>query len=409
MSFTEQFVFKFELSTEPDYLTIASFLPGIINRFTITDSIFNYFPYMELVMNDEASMFTEDFFFSEFLDLKLKFTSQNDKDKIIHNFFWSEHQMNYPMSNQLISGVTLIPGLSNFKKQDSVKSDSYYNNISNIVQEIMNKYSYPNNAKKIITSDTSNFDYHYQVNEYDYKFIQRLCDQAYSPKNTDSPFYTFINARGEFYFISVQDLIDKKPKTTLYYGIDKDKSTEIEKKYSQNIINSYTYQFLGVPNNIDDYNKTVFKIDSSGKYDSKEITLKDKKQKLGFNKLSIRNEYLTKTRDIVNFGIVDDIKQESMFKGWVNRQFINSVSFPYRLKVELKNLNLDLCSGDCIETHFYSSNSNRNNQFIELSGKWIILEAGHGFNGDGQAGTSITLGKPSLDIFKKHKFYKDFI
>jgi len=106
---------------------------------------------------------------------------------------------------------------------------------------------------------------------------------------------------------------------------------------------------------------------------------------------------------------VDDIKQESMFKGWVNRQFINSVSFPYRMKVELKNLNLDLCSGDCIETHFYSSNSNRNNQFIELSGKWIILEAGHGFNGDGQAGTSITLGKPSLDIFKKHKFYKDFI
>ena len=38
--------------------------------------------------------------------------------------------MNYPMSNQLISGVTLIPGLSNFKKQDSVKSNSYYNNIS---------------------------------------------------------------------------------------------------------------------------------------------------------------------------------------------------------------------------------------------------------------------------------------
>lgn len=409
MSFTEQFIFKFELSTEPDYLSIASFLPGIINRFTITDSIFNYFPYMELVMNDEASVFTEDFFFTEFLDLKLKFTSQNDVDKIIHNYFWSEHQMNYPMSNQLISGVTLIPGLSNFKKQDEVKSNSYYNDISVIVNQIMRKYSFPNNIQKLNISETSNFDYHYQVNEHDYQFIQRLCDQAYSPVNTNSPFYTFINSRGEFYFQSVQDLIDQKPKTTLYYGFDDNKTTELERKYNPNMIDSYTYQFLGVPNNIDDYNKTVFKTDNSGKYVSKEITLKDKKQKLGFNKLSVRNEYLSKTREIINFGIVDDIRQESMFKGWVNRQFINSVSFPYRMKIQLKTLNLSLCSGDCIETNFYSSNSNRNNQFTEFSGKWVILEAGHGFNGDGEAGTSITIGKPSLDIFKKHKFYKDFI
>ena len=195
----------------------------------------------------------------------------------------------------------------------------------------------------------------------------------------------------------------------MYYGYDDNQTTETEKKYSQNVIDNYTYQFLGVPNSLDDYNKTIYKVNNSGSYDSKEVTIEDKKQKLGFNKLSIRNEYIKKTRDNINFGIVDDIRQESMFKGWVNRQFINSVSFPYRMKIQLKNLNLSLCSGDCIETNFYSSNSKRGNRFTELSGKWIILETGHGFDANGEAGTSLTIGKPSLDIFKKHKFYKDFI
>lgn len=409
MSYLEQFNFDFELKSNPDYLNIQGFLPGITNKFIVTDSIFNHFPYMELVLNDDVSLFTENYFFTEFLDFTLKFVSKNEKDKIIHDFYWSEHQMNYPMSNQLITGVTLIPGMSCFRKQDFAKSNSYKNDISTIVKEIMNKYSFPNNTKKLNVSSTSNFDFHYQVNEYDFQFIQRLCDQAYSPVNVNSPFYTFINLRGEFFFQSVQDMIDKKPKTTLFYGYDNNETSEVEKKHNPNMINGYTYQFLGVPNNLDDYKKTIYKTDSSGSYVSKEITLKDKKQKLGFNKLSIRSQDTSKVREVLNFGIVDDPQQESMFKGWVNRQFINSVSFPYRMKVDLKSLNLSLTSGDCIETNFYSASSNRNNQFTELSGKWIVLESGHGFDGNGQAGTALTLGKPSLDIFKKHKFYKDFI
>lgn len=405
----EQFIFKFELKTNPEYMTIDGFVPGILNRFTVTDSIINYFPYMELVINDDASLFTEDYFFTEFLDLLIKFDSINDIDKIRHNFYWSEHQMNYPNSREIITGVTIIPGLSNFKKQDEVKSNSYYNNISTIVRQIMSKYSYPDNNQKLNISETSNFDYHYQGNEYDYQFIIKLADQAYSPKNVTSPFYTFINLRGEFFFQSVQDMIDQKPKQTLFFGDDNGESNEVEKKYLNNIINTYTYQYLGVPNNIKDYHKSIYKVNSSGEYVNKSYKIKDQKQKLGFNKLSIRNQDLTKVRETVNFGIVDSPIQESMYKGWVNRLFINSVSFPYRLKVQLRNLNLALCSGDCIETSFVSANPSRNNKFGELSGKWIILESGHGFDANGQAATSLTLGKPTLDIFKKHKFYSDFI
>lgn len=405
----EQFEFKFELKTKPEYLTIQTFLPGIINRFLVIDSLINYFPYMELVINDDASLFTEDYFFTEFLDILIKFDSINGVDKIRHNFYWSEHQMNSPTSTELITGVTLIPGLSNFKKQDEVKSNSYYNNISTIVRQIMNKYEFPENRMKLNISETSNFDYHYQGNEYDYEFIQKLCDQAYSPTNTNSPFYTFINLRGEFFFQTVQDLIDQKSKIDLFFGNDNNQTTELEKKYKTNIINTYTYQYLGVPNNISNYNKSVYKIDSSGKYINKKISLQDKKQKLGFNKLSIRSQDLNLNRDSPNFGIVDSPTQESMYKGWVNRMFINSVSFPYRLKVQLRSLNLSLCSGDCVTTSFVSANPKRNNQLTELSGKWLVLESSHAFDGNGQAATVLTLGKPSLDIFKKHKFYNDFI
>jgi hypothetical protein len=126
------------------------------------------------------------------------------------------------------------------------------------------------------------------------------------------------------------------------------------------------------------------------------------------NKLTIRKQELEKVRSIYNYGLIEDEKQETHYKGWLNRMYIQAISFPYRMNVSM-DFDTRLCSGKVIELKFISPFSNKNNESLEYSGNWIILESTHIFDEKGIGHTNLILGKSSVNVFKNHKMYNDFI
>jgi len=407
---TKSYPFKLSFKTNPSLFSIEDFVPGVVHRVMVMDSIYNYFPYCELVIMDEASIFTETNYFTEGIDIEMKLSDPTEKFKINHNYYWSEFQMNDPTSQEIIAGAEIFPLKSNFLKQDETKNKSYRGTISSIVSQIMTTYQYPNNIPDFKISSDTNYDIWYQSNEYDYQFIQRMSKYAYSETNINSPFFTFIDSKGKFHFETSTDLMNQKPETILYFGLQ-DEVTQFNKDVRNDVITEYSVQMLGAPNNMDDYNSTYYKLDSTGTYVEVKIKLSDKLSggnRFGQNKYSVRRQYLDKVRSIRNFGIVDNFYQQSHYKGWVNNNYIDSLTFPYRIKVNI-NLNASLCAGKVVETRFRSIDDQKDNKATEYSGNWLILECAHGIDENGEAITSLDLGKSTVNINKKHPFYVDFL
>jgi len=410
-SASKNFPFRFSLKSEPYMIDIQSFLPGVIERFFIKDSIFDYFPYAELYIIDEGALFTEQRFFTDLLNLDVKFTDTKEKEKINHNFYWSEYQLNDTISPQFVTGFVQMYMLSDFKKQDKVKNKSYYGNISTVVRQIMSAYEYPSNFPDLNISTTANDDVWYQSHEYDYQFIKKLSKYAFSVSSPNSPFFTFINAKGQFNFVDVRTLFNQRVVQNLYYGINEEQGiTALNKDRREDVIQSYSFQTLGPATSLDTYNSTYYKLNQSGKYEEDKIKLDTKLNgnRISQNKQTIRKEYLDNVRSIKHFGLVDNQAQEQTYKGWLNNNYIDSVTFPYRLRVDTL-FNPKICAGKLVNVEFKSRFETKDYKATEYNGQWLVLECIHSLDKNGNASTNLTLGKSSINVSKKHQFYEDFI
>lgn len=399
------FPFKLLLKTKPDMFKIENFLPGVFNKIFIQDSVFQFHPYLEFTIVDTGNIFTEENFFVDGIDLEFLLSDLDEKEKIEHTFFISEYQLVEFLSKDYVSGVCMFPCLSNFKTQDSFKSESYEGTIHEIVRRIMSKYKFPQNIPKMEISNTSNFDKWYQ-NSYDYEFIKNLSKYALSPIKTNSPFISFINMKGEFFFRTLSDLFEQKPVEKLFYGLQKDINL-YEQPFKNNVMFYPSFQSLGSPTTMKNLNKRFFHIDENGKYKRKNIKLDEKLNgnRIGLNKFNIRKNSLNKLRDVKNFGIVDDFFQKSILDGWMNSFFLDSL-LSFRMKTTL-NFNPKICSGKVVETNFLSIKDSGKSK--EYSGKWLVLETIHFINSDGTIFTQLELGKSTLDFDRKHKFFQDFL
>lgn len=407
---------EFILKTEPPMVEINSnSTPGLFKRFFVRDSILNYYPYMEFVINDDAGFFIEDNFFTEGLkwDLQWRYTEEEKDDSTIyHSFYWSEHQLPGTQSQDIAAGSVIVPMLSHFRFQDYVKSKSWKNNISTIVKQIVNEYNYPNDKPKsqnIKITDTVNNDYWYQTNITDGRLINEVFSRyAYNPAYKNSPFFSYFNLRGEFHFEALEKILQQKPKAKFVYGsIDKDFSDVYLASQKVDKILNFKIVMLGAPVNMENWNREFYYLSKSAEFKKQSLKLSDKLDKLGKNKFNLRRDYLTNPRKISSFGIVDNSQQENMYKGWVNNEFLNSTSFPFRLMI-FTNFRPDIVAGDLIETEFTSSIEDKDFIAQEFSGKWTVIESTHAKDQRGNSGSSFIIGKNSINIFKEHRFFDDF-
>jgi hypothetical protein len=403
---------KFSMISEPDMFSFPEFVSGIFQTIGLQDSIYDPYPVMTVQVTDDSAIFSEQYFYTQSLDVKIKLSDYYNKTSNFDHNYYINNQSFIVNNSQYMVGMADLSLHSSYKKQDVFKSKSYKGNISDIVRSIILKFQNVIGPPVSYISTTSNYDTWYQSNSRDFSFIELLAVYALNIENSNSPFYTFFNLKGEFYFQTVVDLFAQSPVDTYYYGLNVDNTgtSFLTNQLERNIISDVEFQPLSSNLMLDEYNIKFYKLKNDGTYFSKEYDLKTKisENKLFNNKLTIRKQETEKVRSIYSFGLIDNDNQENHYKGWLNEQFINSISFPYRLTVSMK-FDTRLCSGKVIELKFKSPIQNKNNESFEYSGNWLILKSRHIFDEKGIGYTTLLLGKSSVNVFKNHKMYNDFI
>ncbi len=402
--------FRFSLKSTPDMIDFDGSNFKFWKRVLLEDSILNFYPQAEIFVPDYVGELNEYNFFTESLDLTCKF-GNDEIGHIEHDFYWNASQLNQALIDaNHISGDFIFIITSNFKTQDSVKSKSWKNNISAIVKEVMQSYNFPANTynkrnKDLHITETNSNDIWYQANITDKKLFEFLEEKAISKKGKQlSPFTSFINLKGEFYFTSIEDLYAQEPVDFYTLTNDPYRATDYDRIIDHELI------FGGAGINLNNYNKTYYSINDSGEY-IKQTNIKisdyvhhaDSKNN---DKITIRKQYLDNVRAINYYGLSGESDSNNL-KGSINQGFLNSL-FSYRMKIVV-NYHPESVAGRIIETQIDSADSERKMIAHEYSGKWIIIKSKHFIDSTGIPNTELLLGKPAIVIEKDHSFYPDFI
>ena len=394
------------------------------------DSLFNFFPYSELYYKDSSGQIVDSVFFVEGLELKCKLgyikqdeekteTEQKDtkrKDYLEHDYIWSANEVNNINFSNGISGDNLFMMISKYFYNDVPQSRSFNHEdsptkqtISDIlVNTILPKWGIDKTkyALKETISETSGTLYIPQNNMTNKEYISKLAEYAYSSNNQSSGFYTFINCNGEFYFATIQMLMNQQP--IKKYTIDLNTDMMVSEDY----IKDYRVFHGGVPVNFDNYNRRLYNY----KFDStleKSVSVNENILKYADEyefdtdtKLLIRNQYIPTANTKHSYmGIQQSIQDIEFHKGFKN-YYYRDTAMCYRMAVVV-SFDANIVSGKTIEIYIEHLNK-ENEQAAEFSGNWLICESTHIIDKNGIPYSQLILSKPQIKIDSTHPFFNDF-
>jgi len=398
------------------------------NKILFKDSLFDFFPYCETYFIDAGGQIIDSVFFVEGLDLtcKLGFPEEDQKDKdgkatgkkiggyLEHTYVWSANEINNIKIAQSVSGDNLFMMISKYFKSDVPKSRTFNHEdstakkqtISEILKNVIlpdwgiPKEKYNNDtADKVLhsISDTAGTPYLNQNNITNKQFICKLAEWAYSQNNAGSGFYTFFNCQGEFYFMTIQAMLDQ-PEVKEYI-IDLNKDMMLDEKY----IKDYRVFHGGMPVNFDNYNRKIYRYKPSSVSSNASKNIHNVLSEYDSEtQLLIRNQYTTNTTRVSYAGIQDD---DNLYNGFVN-QFYRDTHMCYRMVIVVDFSPL-IVSGKTVKISLQKQTKD-NELAKEFDGKWLIVDSIHTMGKDGIPYSQLTISKPQIQVDKTHIFYNDF-
>lgn len=373
-------------------------------RFFMYDSIFLKHPYAEVIFTDKSGLFFYDYGLIENVDVTLGMG--NDQIGFTkHNFYYRDFNMALSNAARHITGKLNMFFKSTFKKQDSVKSRSFKGNISDIVKEIANEYTYPTQKKSdfITVSDTDNEDTWYQAEMNDEEFLKILSENALSTNNEDSPFIYFWNLHSEFRFMDIQSMLLQTQERIPTIKFSTSQDVYQRRWYVMN----YGIVQRGSSKNMPNYNKKVYSIepDSSetlDEYDFSKIHLPTSKK--GEDKMLLRKNDTENVRDHKYYGLINDIN-ENNFEGWTNQQYIDSI-LPVRFDLSIA-FDTTLSAGRMIDLIVYKPDGDTISK--QYSGRYLITESRHLIDEKGTPITTISVGKNGTKIDKENLYFAELV
>ena len=379
------------------------------------DSLIKFFPYAELFIKDQTGVYSDLYFFIEGWKLNIQFGSP-DQGYFGHDYCWSEGQLNNAVFSDHIGGDHLFIMLSDYYLNDYPLTKGYQGEISTIVQQIvMNEFGIPATRSAIVNgvltpglpnihiTNTMNgiLETWYQAGRTNREFIEYLATRAYTSAvpQSQTPFVTFINSNGEFYFMTLYELYTQAPIKTFEIKLDDNMLLQ------DGIVKSYNVYHGGLPTNKENYIKDITTLQEDGTVNTDEVALKDFCLKpKGTSKMMVRTDYLN-VNQIQNFGLVETTDINNL-KGRYNTSFINS-DMSYRMTI-LDTFDPNLVAGKTISIKVHKANSN-GVQSPEYGGNWLIISSEVKMNCEGFPVSQITIAKPSIEVSKDNTFLADFI
>lgn len=386
---------------------------GIWKKVLIMDSIFEFYPSMEIIIPDDIGFLSDIMVVMEGMKFTAKLGEKTKSEYLEHDYVVQKNELIHAKTTTHLSGDVLLSFTSYYNLLDIKKSQAWKDTVSNIVKDLCKKgLKLPANK---ISDDrvekTDGKDIWYQINETTEDFIKhKLVKVALSQNNSKSPYMSFINCSGEIYFSSI-DKMFKQPainKDNPYIlSFDKDQSYGF-----QTIKNVYTIQG-GLEINKVNYNKKTFyrksdgKVNSGNSGDGEATKVSDHIIK-GEGKVLFRKDLIDndKATDFDDFGIYED-KDKQFYEGFVNSLFIDSTLY---LRMEITvNFNYQAVSGKVVLLKIPSNIKEKSGYTKEYEGDWLITNSRHFFDVDAAPFTRLVIAKARINIDKAHPFYKKFL
>lgn len=430
--------FQFSLkSTNPPLINLDSevITTKSFSKIYFQDSIFDFYPYGEVVLNDKMGAIIENFYFLESLEMTAKLenvdssgfipslteilTGKTTIGKLEHPFVWADNQVVNTEKENFVSGQSVFILDSEYRQKDFIKSRAWNYELgstgalnpagikpnSEIARQIaIEDFNISSPLLQKISVSLGN-DYQPQCNITNMEFLKRIEKETFSPINPRSPFFTFINLQGEFYFMSLFEMYLQKP--SAYYSQRSDTTSSVDSF----AIRDYAIMNGGASFNRDSYTRRSYKLDTLTGLIVKE-NLKDMNiheyqlAPTGTDKFTIRNQYTEDLRSVDDLGICKLPQQLETFQGKVNGNYQDSDT-AYRLSLVV-DYNPYVVSGRTINLEF-TKESKFGLFSIEFTGNWLILESKKTVSCEtGRAFSNLIVSKSGINVDFNNNFLKEF-
>lgn len=406
-----------------DTLSARAF-PKIMFR----DSVLDFYPHAEIYVRDKQGIISEKIFLIEGLQIETKlgrdeivYEDSSKKDLlggyIVNQYAWIKHDINQTEIKNHISGDYIFMLVPIDYIKDIPETKSYNNTISNIVKTVITNplgLNHPvkdnkGNSKIFIGETATDKNIWYQAGRYGRFFLETLASRAISKTYNNSPYYTFLNNKGEFYFMSVSEMLSQS--SIASYKIEE----TIDSIQDPFVIKSYIVQSGGGLINKKNYKKRFYRINLDGTVSFIDNDIVNQKQAVSgsnpSNKdklLILKNKSLNITSTLTsidNFGIYDEVEDTNINTAWKNNFYLDSV-LSYRMIVQVF-FNPNLCAGKVItlsvDKVIEKAYAN------EYSGAWLILESIISMDIEGVPLQQLLIAKAGIEINSNHPLVDNFI
>ena len=381
--------------------------PRAYNKILFHDSIFDFYPTLDISLTDEIGTIIDKLFFVEGMEWNFKLGSSEYKIKrknkeealgyLNQNYCWSQNRFNCSKIFTSLSGINNFSIISSYYKKDDYKSRINKNSkVSDAVRTTIKDYGVIADSKLFISTTIGN-NYWPQYSILNEVFLKKLTQAAYQSNN--SPFLTFFNSNSDFYFMSLSDIYKQDSIGTFSLKFSESSTAD------DWAIQDYKLIEKGMYDNKKNYKKTGFRLNDDGIIVSTDHLLKD-----FYIKQNSQDKFLVRTKDIAdkhyseNLGIIESAEND-LYNAKVNKLFLDS-NFSHQMEIIVR-FNPQLVSGKIINIEIGKSDSTA--KMLEFTGNWLICESQHLCDNNGLPVSKLFIAKSAIKINQQNPYYGEFI
>lgn len=369
-----------------------SSLSGYDFSITIRDSIFDLFPICKLLIKDSSFRLNEYRAFVNGTPLKI-FLDTSDDNWIGLPLVVDENSTPQQLKQGEVGGNIELKCVHEFwYKQEKLKQ-SFDDNISNIIQNIADKYDF----ESVDIDSTTNKGLWLQPSMTDSEFIiNNLLPFCYDTSSQDSPYYCFIDCDNIFHLKSLSKMMNQNSISKLSYS-----NNNVEDENAILLISPLQTSAKILK---EDYVRNFNKFDEDGNYIPAEESVYLIDYPKNENKVMYRADMNLLSKDLMTYVDSDFIndEDENNEKGYEINSIRNKV-YADKIIVTL-NLNRKLKSGQVVEINIPIKDMEDNEiSSISYNGTYLIESSIHKWDNVNKfASTTLICSKQSTNLSNEY-------
>jgi len=386
--------FKMDSLYIPFYYPLRAY-----DKISLKDSVFNFWPTATIIVNDEGGKLTDKYFFIEGLKFDLTLGSK-EGGYINNSYVWNDTSLEAMQMTEFVSGTAVLSLIHYLYNQDREKTGAFSSSVSDAVKNIMQEDFGLSLLDLTHVSTTTGKRVHYQMGKTNEDLIKNLCNCAYSQSYDTSPFLTFFNTLGEFYFMPIAEMFNQIPVGSYRF------STEAVKE--ADAVKGASIVCYGLNASKELYKQKIFKIGKDGISVNELLEIKDyynpidKKHKLLISKDNISSD----VSQTLNIGYIEEETEADFYSGVVNNVY-TLLNLSYQMKI-MVDYNPAAVSGKIVNLDVEAASTDKA-KGTEFSGKWLVIESEQYLDRNEIAMTQLTIAKSAIPVDPSHPLYSDYI